>query len=56
MIKISKEEMVYLNNKGIQFGENGITHTTARHRRTYYLTTSKKNMVLLNTYRFDCVK
>ncbi len=51
MIKISKQEMLYLKSKGIRFGENGMTHTTARHRRTYYVTESKKCMNLLNEYR-----
>ncbi len=51
MIKISKQEMIYLESNGIRFGENGITHTTARHRRTYYLTESRKCMDILNKYR-----
>lgn len=51
LIKISKQEMLYLKSKGVRFGENGITHTTARHRRTYYVTESKKCMNLLNEYR-----
>lgn len=47
--------MEYLCNKGIWFGEGGIVHTTARHRRTYYLTESKKCMTLLNEYRCNCI-
>ena len=51
LVKISKSEMEYLQKSGVKFGENGLSHTTARHRRTYYLTESVKNMALLNTYR-----
>ena len=51
IVKISKQEMIYLQNHGICFGENGIIHTTARHRRTYYLTESNKCMQLLNDYQ-----
>ncbi len=43
--------MQYLTSKGVKFGENGMTHTTARHRRTHYVTESKKCMDLLNEYR-----
>lgn len=43
--------MEYLTDNGINFGENGIVHTTARHRRNYYLTESRKCMALLNEYR-----
>jgi len=53
LIKISKKEMFYLHNKGVPFGENGITHTTARHRKTYYLTESKRNKSLLEKYRYN---
>lgn len=48
--------MEFLTKNGIKFGENGITHTTARHRRTYYLTESKKCMSLLNEYRSKSIK
>lgn len=51
LIKISKSEMEYLQKFGVKFGENGLSHTTARHRRTYYLTESTKNVALLNAYR-----
>lgn len=43
--------MEYLHSKGIWFGDGGITHTTARHRRTYYLTESKRCMNLLSDFR-----
>ena len=48
--------MLYLTKNGIRFGENGITHTTARHRRTYYLTESPKCMEMLDKYRNKTVK
>ena len=48
--------MEYLTKNGIRFGEGGITHTTARHRRTYYLTESKKCMDLLSEYRSKIVR
>lgn len=48
--------MQYLTKNGVHFGENGITHTTARHRRTYYLTENKKCIKLLNEYRNAIMK
>ena len=48
--------MEFLTKNGIKFGENGITHTTARHRRTYYLTENVKCMSLLNEYRSKRIK
>ena len=52
MVRITKKEMEILTKeKGVRFGENGIFHTVARHRRTYYLTESKKNMRKLNQIR-----
>lgn len=48
--------MEYLTKKGIRFGENGITHTTAHHRRNYYLTESRWCMELLNKYRAKTIK
>lgn len=56
MVRISKKEMEYLTKvKGVNFGYNGISHTVARHRRTYYLTESKKNMRYLKQYRNQSV-
>lgn len=43
--------MEYLAKNGVRFGENGILHTVARHRRTYYLTESEKCLNLLKDYR-----
>ena len=52
MVRITKKEMESLTKKyGVNFGENGIFHTIARHRRTYYLTESKKNMAFLKEIR-----
>lgn len=48
--------MKYLTKNGVKFGENGITYTTARHRRTYYLTESTKCMNILNKYRSSVIK
>ena len=45
--------MEFLRDEGIRFGEGGITHTTARHRRTYYMTESRRCMRLLNEYRHN---
>lgn len=43
--------MKYLRGKGVRFGEGGIIHSTARHRRNYWSTESKYCMPLLNRYR-----
>ena len=37
-------------NKGVPFGENGVSHTYG-HNRTYYLCESKNNILLLENYR-----
>lgn len=47
--------MEYLVRCGVSFGENGISHTTARHRRSYYLTMSRRNAELLEEYRKNCI-
>ena len=54
LIRISKREKDYLVKNGVRFGENGIFHTIARHRRTYYLTESKRNLKLLKKYHDAC--
>lgn len=36
--------MEYLTSKGVPFGYDGISHTIARGRRTYYLCESYSNM------------
>lgn len=51
MIKITKTEMQHLTSHGVNMGNDGISHTTARHRRTYYLTESSRNMRKLEKYR-----
>lgn len=43
--------MQYLTHNGVRFGENGIIHTVARHRRTYYMTESVRCLQLLEDYR-----
>ena len=48
--------MKYLVSMGVPFGENGITHSTARHRRNYWCTENKRCKKLLNDYRNTYVK
>lgn len=48
--------MKYLIRNGVKFGENGIAHTIARHRRTYYLTESTRCMNILNKYLSNVIK
>ena len=43
--------MEYLRSKGVGFGEGGIIHSTAMHRRNYWCTESRYCMSLLNRYR-----
>lgn len=43
--------MEFLVANGITYGEDGISHSTARHRRKYWCTENKKCMDLLNEYR-----
>lgn len=50
MIKITKDEMNYLINNGVKWGENGISHTYTKYHH-YYMTESQKNLRLLKTYR-----
>lgn len=51
ILKISKGEMMHLTKKGVPFGENGISHTIARGRRSYYLCLSEKNTKLHKEYQ-----
>ena len=44
IINITKSEMEYLTSRGVPFGYEGISHTIARGRRTYYLCESYSNM------------
>ena len=55
MVKISKEEAKKLNALGIQYGENGISHTHS-HNKHYFLCESKKNMYTLNELRKKSIK
>lgn len=50
MIKITKDEMNHLINKGVRWGEGGISHTYTKYHH-YYLTESKPNLTLLRQYR-----
>lgn len=42
--------MEYLTSKGVPFGYDGISHTIARGRRTYYLCESYANMKIHRNY------
>lgn len=49
-------EVKYLVSKGIQYGENGISHTTSKHSGiSYYLCQNQHNMEILNEYRKNIV-
>jgi hypothetical protein len=50
MIKISNFEAKKLNELGVNYGENGISHTYG-HNRHYFLCESKKNMNMLEQLR-----
>ena len=50
ILPISKKEMEFLVLYGVKFGENGISHTTSRHRKNYYLCMSRKNTELHRKY------
>lgn len=47
--------MEYLTQNGVPFGEDGISHSTARHRRNYWCTENTRCMRLLNQYRQENV-
>lgn len=50
ILPISKKEMEFLVKQGVRFGEDGISHTTSRHRRKYYLCMSRRNNKLHEEY------
>lgn len=50
ILPITKKEMEFLVKNGVKFGENGISHTTSRHRRNYYLCMSRHNKKLHEEY------
>ena len=55
ILRITQNEALALHKKGIAYGENGLKVTTSRHTgKHYYLTESRKNIVLLNKYRNGC--
>lgn len=49
MIRLSDSEKRYLVNKGLWYGENGISRTYT-HKPNYYLCESFKNIKLLAQY------
>ena len=50
------DEVNYLISKGIDYGYEGISHTTSKHSGiTYYLTENKYNMKILNEYRKNII-
>lgn len=50
MVRISKNEAVYLTSKGVKYGENGIISTTGHHK-SWYMTETKNNEALLKKFR-----
>ena len=52
MIKITKDEALYMIANGVKWGENGVSHTYAKYHH-YYLTESQKNIKLLKNYRLS---
>ena len=42
--------MEFLVKNGVKFGEDGISHTTSRHRKNYFLCMSRKNAELHQKY------
>lgn len=51
MVKVSKSEMEYLVQNGIKFGENGLAKTKSHHRKSYFVTETRKCMKLLEQIR-----
>lgn len=50
IIKIDKNEMEFLVKNGVPMGEDGVSHSVARHRRTYYMCESYRNRKLHDKY------
>lgn len=50
MIKITKDELIYLLKEGVPWGSNGLSHTHTKHH-SYYLAETKGNKELLEEYR-----
>ena len=46
LIKINRQEMQYLQNNGVSFGEDGMSSTSGHHR-AWYVTESRRNVELL---------
>ncbi len=51
IIKIDKNEMEFLIKNGVPMGEDGVSHSVARHRRTYYMCESYRNRKLHDKYQ-----
>lgn len=54
MIKISSKEAKALAKMGVNYGENGISHTHS-HNRHYFLCESKKNISILEKLRKESI-
>lgn len=54
MIKISRKEAKALVKLGVNYGENGISHTH-NHNVHYFLCESKKNMSILEKLREESI-
>ena len=51
ILKIDKNEVKFLVENGVEYGYKGISHTYSRHRKTYYMAESFKNMELHKKYQ-----
>lgn len=51
IFRISKNEMKHLKSRGVMFGENGIIPNNSHHHKTWYVTESKTNLLLLKQFR-----
>jgi hypothetical protein len=50
LVRISKNEAIYLTSQGVSYGEDGIVSTTGHHK-SWYMTESKVNKKLLKKFR-----
>jgi hypothetical protein len=50
LVRISKNEAIYLTSKGVKYGEGGIVSTTG-HSKSWYMTESRNNKELLRKFR-----
>lgn len=55
ILRISQNEALALHKMGVAYGENGLKATTSRHTgKHYFMTESRKNIMLLEKYRNSC--